>query len=506
MGAGLAQLVLNGQLDSHITENPNINYFKYVYNRHVNFSMHNRIEKAETNGIIYLNKPTTNTTISFKIGHHGDLINKLYLCFNLPDIYSSDVYRFRWIKNIGHILIIEAKIKTDGDIVIDRLYGEWMNIWNELTNKDGDEYNRLIGNIPEFVSPNNNSTTYKIKNNKLYNNTYPIVETNVNNTNPSIRGDPSIRGRQLQVPLNFWFTRNPSLALPIYKMFGRVIHVDIEIRDIEKLYQVWCNKLKLYVSPAFYNQIYNLRGTNKINIETFINNDSSIKSELYVNYILLDSKYRAVALNGIREYVVDYVSYTKRDIKITDAGTDIELTNLSNHLHVKELIWVLRRQDIIEKFNIYDNYTASHVYNENMGILDSAKISWASTIIREDENAYYYNNIQPYQYHTNVPRTGIYCYSFSLFPEKIIASGSYNSEKIKTSLYLKLNNNDDNSEMQKNVLKRKEYTYLFELLKISSLYETYNIKETDVNFEVLIYSKVMNVFVINGGEANFKFT
>ena len=499
MGGGLAQLVLNGQMDSYIIANPNINYFKYVYNRHVNFSMHNRKTPADHRGSINLQDGTANTTISFKIGRHGDLINSMFLNFNLPDIYSTEEHRFRWIQNVGHIFIIEAKIKTDGEVVIDTLYGEWMNIWNELTNKDNDEYNKLIGNIPEYVAPTNNSTKFIIKNNKLYNFLYPSTDKIKDKANPSLKG------RELQVPLNFWFTRNPSLALPLYKMFGRQIVVDIQIRDIEKLYQIWCDKLKLYVSPVFYNEIYKLEGTNKISIKTFINSESHINSDLYVNYILLDSKYRAAALNGINKYVVDYVSFSKGNINIKNPNTTIELTNLSNHLHVKELIWVLRRPDIVEKFNIYDNYTGSHVYNENMGILETAKISWAKTIVREEENAYYYNNIQPYQYHTNVPRTGIYCYSFSLFPEKIITAGSYNSQKVATSLYLTINNNDDNGP-QKNIRNRNEYTYLFKLLRLKSLYDNYSTKEDDVNFEVFVYSKVINIFEINGGEVKFKFT
>jgi hypothetical protein len=500
MGGGLAQLVLRGQMDGHITANPNINYFKHVYNRHVNFSMHNVKTEAYHHGVIKLNNPDQNISVNFKIGRSGDLVNNMFLSLNLPDIYSTEVHRFRWIKNIGHMFIIEAIIKTDGNVVIDRLYGEWMNIWNELTSKEGDDYNKLIGNIPEYIAPNNNSTKYVIRNNKLYNDLYPSADKIRDKENPSIKG------RELQIPLNFWFTRNPSLALPIYKMHGREILVDITTRSIEKLYQVWCNKLRLYVSPAFYNKIYH-SGEQGIDIKTFIDSQEpvSINYILYVNYVLLDSKYREVALSGINEYIVDYVTVTNNEfINISDSSKTVTLTNLSNQLHVKELIWVLRRTDIVDKFNIYDNYTASHLYNENMGILKTAKISWARTIVREEENAYFFNNIQPYQYHTNVPRTGLYCYSFSLFPEKIITAGSYNSQRVSTSLTITINNNND-SGTQKNIVNRNEYKYLFKLLKLTSLDEKYGYNENNINFEILIFSKVINVFMINGGITNFKY-
>ena len=450
MGGGLTQLVLVGQMDSYINLQPCINYYKYVYNKHVNFSMENRNIPPENLSSIDLSVSTQNK-ISFKIKRFGDLISNMYFTFNLPDIYSTDKHRFRWVNNIGHNFILIATIRVDGSI-IDEIYGEWMNIWNELTNKDGIEYNKLIGNIPELINPNNNNTRYVIKNNILINSVYP--NGNIGND----RSNPSIKGRILQVPLNFWFTRNPSLALPLYKIQNQEIYVDVELNDIENLYQIWCDKLKLYVSPMFYQKIYK----ETVKISNFINNESSVQCFLDVNYIFLDSNYRASSLSNdsIVKYVVDYV---KRDrisgININSATSDIKLEQSYNH--IKELVWIMRRPDIVTNFNIHDNYTASHIYNENMGILDKAQIKWTETIIRVDESSYYYNNIQPYQYHTNVPRTGIYCYSFSLFPEKIIAAGSYNNQMINTSIYITINNQDSS----KDIRTKKEFKYLFDLIK-----------------------------------------
>ena len=96
----------------------------------------------------------------------------------------------------------------------------------------------------------------------------------------------------------------------------------------------------------------------------------------------------------------------------------------------KEIIWISRRSDSIRNFNNYTNYTASHEYNEGLGILERAAILWNREISRADYEANYYNQIQPYKYHTNIPRTGLYCYSFALFPEKQINSGSYDNTAI----------------------------------------------------------------------------
>jgi hypothetical protein len=490
MGGGLTQLVLQGQMDSYINLQPCINYYKYVYNKHVNFSMENRNLAPDNFSSINLSVSTVNIKITFEIKRYGDLISNMYFIFNLPDIYSTDKHRFRWVNNIGHNFISKATLQVEGN-TIDEIYGEWMNIWNELTNKDGIEYNKLIGNIPEYTNPNNNSTRYVIKNNILSNNIYPNGDIENNKFNPSIKG------RILQVPLNFWFTRNPSLALPLYKIQNQKIYVDVELNDIENLYQIWCDKLKLYVSPMFYQKIYN----ETIKISNFINIESSIKCTLDVNYIFLDSAYRASSLtnDGVVKYVVDYV---KRDtisgISINSSTSYINLKNSYNH--IKELVWILRRPDIVTYFNIHDNYTASHIYNENMGVLEKAQIKWAETIIRVDEKAYYYNNIQPYQYHTNVPRTGIYCYSFSLFPEKIIAAGSYNNQMITTSIYITINNQDSSNDIRY----KNEFKYIFDLMKKKSI--TNYINENEVNFDMIVYSKVINVFSVMNGTCNFIWT
>ena len=338
MGGGLTQLVLQGQMDSYINLQPCINYYKYVYNKHVNFSMENRNIAPDNISSINLSVSTANIKITFEIKRYGDLISNMYFIFNLPDIYSTDKHRFRWVNNIGHNFISKATLLVEGN-TIEEIYGEWMNIWNELTNKDGIEYNKLIGNIPEYTNPNNNSTRYVIKNNILFNNSYPNANI------ASDKFNPSIKGRILQVPLNFWFTRNPSLALPLYKIQNQKIYINVELNDIEKLYQVWCDKLKLYVSPMFYQKIYN----ENVKISNFIDNESNIKCFLDVNYIFLDSVYRAFTLknDGVVKYVVDYV---KRDtisgITINSSTSFINLKNSYNH--IKELVWIIRRPDIVQ--------------------------------------------------------------------------------------------------------------------------------------------------------------
>ena len=45
----------------------------------------------------------------------------------------------------------------------------------------------------------------------------------------------------------------------------------------------------------------------------------------------------------------------------------------------------------------------------------------------------YFNLLQPYQHHTNIPSTGINVYSFALYPEDHQPSGTCNFSKVDTS-------------------------------------------------------------------------
>ena len=77
MGGGLTQLVLQGQMDSYINLNPCINYYKYVYNKHVNFSMENIHLPADNNSSVELDRQALNISINFTIKRYGDLVSNI---------------------------------------------------------------------------------------------------------------------------------------------------------------------------------------------------------------------------------------------------------------------------------------------------------------------------------------------------------------------------------------------------------------------------------------------
>ena len=161
MGAGLMQLVLIGKLSQFITQNPQINYYKYSHNKHTNFSIEQFNLTPEGNANAGFIK---GATLNFKISRYSDFLSNLFFTFKIPDIYSNNEYRFRWIPNLGYNYIKEARFKLGG-VIIETLYGEWLNIWDELTNKEGVKNNKLIGNVNELLNPFSFVPKYSIINN-----------------------------------------------------------------------------------------------------------------------------------------------------------------------------------------------------------------------------------------------------------------------------------------------------------------------------------------------------
>ena len=122
MGGGLVQLVAYGAQDIYLTSNPQITFFKVVYRRHTNFAMES-IEQT-FNGTVDFGKRVTAT-----ISRNGDLIKDMWLEVTLGT--SSNL-----TYGAGNVLVKQVELEIGGQL-IDRQYGEWMNIWSELTVPEG---------------------------------------------------------------------------------------------------------------------------------------------------------------------------------------------------------------------------------------------------------------------------------------------------------------------------------------------------------------------------------
>ena len=164
MGGGLIQLVAFGSQDVHLSGNPQITFWKVVYKRHTNFS----IEPVEQT---FYGAPSSNGGhVVATISRNGDLIHKCFLVMNVPeDKEVSSITE-------AHNLIQSVELEIGGQ-TIDKHYGDWMTIWNELSLSEDKK-----AGYESMVTKKNTVTSRK---GKIY------------------------------IPLQFFFNENPGLALPL---------------------------------------------------------------------------------------------------------------------------------------------------------------------------------------------------------------------------------------------------------------------------------------------------
>ena len=97
---------------------------------------------------------------------------------------------------------------------------------------------------------------------------------------------------------------------------------------------------------------------------------------------------------------------------------------------MKELIWAVV-SDVNTAANDNFNYTAMDNHGNIINPMVSGKLQLNGHDRFDERLGSYFNLVQPYQHHTNIPRSkGINVYSFGLKPEEHQPSGTCNFSRI----------------------------------------------------------------------------
>jgi hypothetical protein len=285
MGGGLIQLVAYGAQDVYLTGNPQITLFKSLYRRHTNFSMEtieNQVTNADFGKRSYV-----------VVSRNGDLITKCYLKVVLPSITDAENTgaAFAWVRKIGTSLIEEYKIEIGG-AEIDKQFGDWLNIWQEVASEIGHDrgYAKLIGDVPELTR----------------------LEK-ARDTRTGIIKD----AYTLKVPLLFWFCRNYGLALPLIALQYHEVKFTFNFRAFSEC----C----VYTKAA-------------TKAEKTFSKDFGLDTAVCIDYIYLDSDERRRFAQVGHEYLIEQVQFTN-DVPITSGSISQQL--FFNH-PVKSLFWILK--------------------------------------------------------------------------------------------------------------------------------------------------------------------
>jgi hypothetical protein len=498
MTGALIQLVAKGIQDIFITQDPQITYFKIVYRRHTNFSMESIVQK-------FNHMPNFGKKSSCTISQNGDLIGKTWLVVTLPEIKQSlldidnnaDPYlKFAWVKKIGYALIKTIEIEIGGQL-IDRHYGDWLNVVFELfCPKELEKSNdKMIGNIDDLIEFSNTKKSYT-----------------------------------LYIPLQFWFCRNPNLALPILCLHHTDVKINLELSDINSCFIQtpthyirvqdnictfkfgeyieqnvngriaagrFCDFIPFlstagglllyskitrddFLSPVdneitinltnylnnYSNYIIRSRDSTNFCLPNYINkpkiynkiDTSNINIQdcyLLVNYIYLDNDERNRFVQNKHEYLIDQLHiFNPQYISATNYIANADSINPA-----KFISWHTQQQYLLDNNNNdLFNYTDDYYYKKINGkyvqmgkslVINESLIYNGYDRITERDSMYF-NYLQPYQHFIKTPTPGINVYSYSLTPKELQPTGSCNMSFINnTEIKLKLKSliNENNNAL-----------------------------------------------------------
>jgi len=275
MPGGLLNLVAYGNQNVILNGNPSKTFFKTTYAKYTNFGLQKfRIDFSGQRTL----RMTESSVFDFTVPRYGDLLMDTYLVVNLPHIWSPVInpskalakdsagqfmpptsydeiwqpYNFEWIDNLGTQMIERVRFTVGGQTIQEfsgqyllalaqrdfsaekkALYDKMTGNTRELTNPSSigfeaeDAYSYLTGGGVR-VAPNGKNITIG----------YPSAMYGANKDYETTGSEPSIRGRQVYIPINIWFTLAAKMALPLVSLQYAELKIEITIRPVQDLFTV----------------------------------------------------------------------------------------------------------------------------------------------------------------------------------------------------------------------------------------------------------------------------
>lgn len=450
MSGALVQIAAFGTQDVLLMGNPTVTFFKNVVNRHTNFAIETIQQVLQGAS----NFGASNATV--QITRDGDLLWKTFIRFKLPRLETT--YSFsaaidkpvtivpaRWTDDIGHHLIQNCNVVIGGS-QIDKHYGDWLQIWSQLTLDESKRagYNDMIGNRYELMG----------------NNGRPVIDAAWLTANNAAGVYPftarfNIPEAMIEVPLQFWFCRDPALTIPLVSLPYHDVRISFDIRALDHV----------VIPPMVIGEPADVA-----KVTLGYNNVESLQPIVYANYVFLDNAERKRYAQHPQEYLVEQLQYAENPA--SQGSVDI---NLNFNHPTKELVFVAQKQTYVQhrctdvtsnsynianqlsnyqftgynavanKWSLVDGYTHGMPEYGNMSTTYGNPIDRAELVINgvarvKETDSIFFNRTQPYMHHSCIPQAaGINVYSFALKPESIQPSGTINFSRIdNTTLRLRL--------------------------------------------------------------------
>jgi hypothetical protein len=432
MAGGLIQLLSNRGVENiFLTFDANTSLFHTVYIRHSNFATETHEvpfrsgygfgKKANCDLPKNLGDLITGVTINIELPSLLDeqLRHALSSCSSVHNEASCDPKSsshrncrcacnncirkkyadkpiYSYCNSIGHVLIESYELIIGGK-TIDKQYGEWLEVWTELTQplEKRLTYNEMVGRY--------DSQVFSV--------------------------DKLCDKIDLYIPLGFWFCRNIGLSLPIVSLYHQGVSISVKFRNFS---ECWVGNvpLKEPIAPEF-------------------------KAHMLVDYVYLDLDERHDFYDKPRSYLIEQIQCSKQTFNYQKGIIQKELPF---KFAMKELIWFIQRDEAILAPNVLpepisregyplgnDHYNFSLELNRRRKYVyetfEELSISSNGEEIFKPRKAKWFRLCQAYDHHTRASSNFIYMHCWAQRPESHAPTGVFNfSMADKVRMMVRLGN------------------------------------------------------------------
>ena len=432
-GGALMQLVAYGAQDVYLTGDPKVTFFQTAYKRHTNFAMETS-QQTVSGGLV------SGGLVSVTLARSGDLVGDMFVVLQPTPTTSAQLTS----NNVGPDMCWVAERAFSsvelfiGGQSIDKHYQLWFRLYSEVFLNDTKKHN--YGKLTSLPIPNN-----------------------VNQTSTGY----------VYLPLIFFFNRNPGLYLPLVALQYHEVRIDFSVSSQYASYfgtnpfAVWANYVYLDTTerdmfakkpheylieqvqhvnpdpvgstnentPSVIRMQYNhpvkeliwcyqnsAPSTNPNSLWNFSSNVANVNVTIDASKLAAAQSPFAPAHVGTPVLYVPAPFATPLYIYsgVANPITGLALGLQSNCL-TGNTFWVEAG---------LPQATSNATYGVEVGPLHQAKLILNGTDRFVPQYGKYFNQYQPYVYHSGVPYPGIYTYSFALKPEELQPSGVCNFSRI----------------------------------------------------------------------------
>ena len=470
-GGGLLALIAYGTQNVLLSGNPQMTYFYRAFKRYSHFAMESITIPLEGPNELSFDQPIQ---LRAKIPRFGDLLSDMIFTFTVPDIYSKYItpqsggrtcqWEFQWVQYLGAAIIRNAAFFVGGQ-KIQEFDGAYL-LSRALLDMDQDtfwKWKYMVGDTPEMTSPAQGS--YAGGSSRTG---YPTVITDPTAAQQLNR--PSIIGRDIHIPLSFWFTESPSQAIPLIGLQYHECEIQLTLNPVSQLYTV-LDASGSRVNPNFKmnataqqmslnTPLYSSANDDSAYIRNFFTdigaavpplNSWFINPRLQGTFVYLPKEEQIIFATRPLSYLISQVTAYPFPGQYTRQILDIQ-----THNPITRLIFIQRRSDAPMR-NDFSNFTNWYTYpyapyiptpdvlaslqqgyisgllvpNSQQDIIRSLRVLCDGNEIQEQKNVDYFTRVSPYRYAKGIGQDGLPLYSFQLSQSPTQASGSINASRIR---------------------------------------------------------------------------